>query len=253
MTASEKPNGSTDIASEIVQAPQQQLNLSLYNNARTALAALHRIDEVKDVADKAMAMQAYARQARDPELIQFAAEVQLRAKRRGGELLKALVETGARDPGGRGKIACRPTTQLVDLGVTKSQSSRWQRIANLPAPAFEAHVTETRRRLARSLDKVSAPAPAKTPRRKKAAPAAPDEPADLSSLQAENRKLRAALYRAQQELVPRTPASIVAMLELICTKVPDRTIWPPDQNWEKVRDFADQLQNALSAAKALKL
>ena len=159
---SEKPNGiPADIAAEIAQAPQP-LNLSLYNNARTALAALHRVDQVKGIADKALAMQAYARQARDPELIQFAAEVQLRAKRRGGELLKALAERGERDPGGRGRIECRPALKLADLGVSKSQSARWQKIAALPESAFEAHVIETRKRLERSLDKMSAPAQAKT-------------------------------------------------------------------------------------------
>jgi len=30
------------------------------------------------------------------------------------------------------------------LNVTKTQSSRWQKLANLPERAFEAHVTETR-------------------------------------------------------------------------------------------------------------
>lgn len=69
---------------------------------------------------------------------------------------------------------------------------------------------------------MSAPAPAKTPRRKKAAPA--DElPADVSALQAEIHQLRADLYRAQQQLVPRSPAELIAMLEHIYTKAQNRT------------------------------
>jgi hypothetical protein len=100
---------------------------------------------------------------------------------------------------------------------------------------------------------MSAPAPAKSPRRKKAAPPTPDELPDLSSLQVENRQLRAALSRAQKELVPRSPARLVATLQLIYTKAQDRTIWPIDENWERVKVFVDRLENALSAARALKL
>jgi hypothetical protein len=37
-----------------------------------------------------------------------------------------------RDPGGKGKIGLRPATQLKELGVTKSESSRWQQLAALP-------------------------------------------------------------------------------------------------------------------------
>jgi hypothetical protein len=253
---SEQPNGSTraDIAAESAQAPQP-LNLMRYDAARAALAEANRIDEVRDFHDKAAALQEYARRANDPDLIQMATDLRLRAARRGGQMLKQMLVEGERDPGGRGRIGSRPKTQLRHLGIAKSQSARWQKIAALPEPVFETYVIETRKRLERGLDRMTAPATAKTPRRKKSAPETPDEPrADLSSSQAENRQLRAALYRAQQELVPRTPARLVATLQLICTKGRDRTIWPNDPaNWAKVKEFVDRLENALSAAKGLKL
>jgi N6-adenosine-specific RNA methylase IME4 len=117
-----------------------------YDAARTALAEAHRVDEVKDIRDKAVAMQAYARQAKDSTLITQATEIRMRAERRAGELLIEMEERGERaQPGdkesGRGKKPLsRPT--LADLGINKTQSSRWQKLAALDDSHFEGKVVE---------------------------------------------------------------------------------------------------------------
>jgi len=72
-------------------------------------------------------------------------------------------------------------------------------------------------------------------------------------LQAENRQLRADLYRAQRQLVPHSPAAAILMLQHIYYKARDRKFRPDDSDWERVKDFADQLENVLSAAKLVKL
>jgi hypothetical protein len=103
-----------------------------YDAARKALAAAHRVDEVKHIHDKATALLAYAKQAGDFELQNKAAEIRLFAERRAGELLSDMHATGQRQAKERGRPTkvSSPTT-LPKLGITRDQSSKWQRMAKL--------------------------------------------------------------------------------------------------------------------------
>lgn len=120
--------------------------LTKYETARTALAEAHRVDEVKNIRDKAEAMAAYARQAKDSELIQYATEIKVRAERRCGELLARSAETGeraTREKHGRGgQVASFDQTPptLAQMGLTKDESSRYQQLAAMPADHFETAV-----------------------------------------------------------------------------------------------------------------
>lgn len=113
-----------------------------YEQARHALAEAHRVDEVKDIRDKAEAMAAYARQARDTELIEYATEIKVRAERRCGELLAKAERAQRGDNRYTAKTSddatSRPT--LSDLGLTRDQSSRYQQIAAMPARHFETAI-----------------------------------------------------------------------------------------------------------------
>lgn len=116
-----------------------------YNAARTALAEAHAIDEVKDIRDKAEAMAAYARQAKDTDMIAWVTEIKVRAERRAGQLLAEMPKnTGAKGSVSTGSTI-RPVMDksptLSDMGISKDQSSRWQKLAAVTEEKFEQAVS----------------------------------------------------------------------------------------------------------------
>lgn len=115
-----------------------------------AIAEAHRIDEVKSIRDKAMAMQEYARQAKNREAEDRCREIRLRAERRTGELIREQQAAGvlATQAAGRPRqelcVAQDDTYRatLSDYGISRDQSSRWQRLADVPEDEFEEGVTQ---------------------------------------------------------------------------------------------------------------
>ena len=115
------------------------MRLVKYEAARAALDAARRVDEVKDIRDKAQAMAAYARQAKDTELVAWASEIKVRAERRAGEMLAEMPKHSGGNPNLSRSTTGSPPT-LEDLGVSRDQSSRWQKLAAIPEAKFEQAV-----------------------------------------------------------------------------------------------------------------
>ncbi|MGF6877389.1 hypothetical protein [Paraburkholderia sp. MM5477-R1] len=99
----------------------------------TAIAECAAIDEVKDLRDKAVALEVYAKQAQNFDAERQAQEVRVRAERRAGELLKAMTKARGGQPYQATGQSTGPVGQtLADHGITKNQSSQWQQLADVP-------------------------------------------------------------------------------------------------------------------------
>lgn len=124
------------------------MQLIRYEAARTALAECQRVDEVKDIRDKALAMEAYARQAKDTGLMQMAAEIKVRAERRLGEMLREQKDTVGLAQGRRSDLVVNNdevrTPTLSEIGISRDLSSRSQQLAAMPADHFETAIASAK-------------------------------------------------------------------------------------------------------------
>lgn len=123
----------------------QPRELLVLTEASRAIASLRTIDEAKDLRDKAEAVKAYARKARlGREIFVEASIVKARAERRLGEMLRetplAKATPGNQYTGAVEEKEDNGPCTLESLGLTKSDSSRLQRVASLPPEKFEEHV-----------------------------------------------------------------------------------------------------------------
>ncbi len=163
-----------------VEKPRPQL--VRYEAMRSAIAVCHSVDEIKDLHDKALALELYTRQARDLDAEKQASDIRLRAERRAGELLSELTRATPRERaslGGAAKAASsndatkqkntgcqrgantaphgnpiRPkpqsdavgksqyATTLERSGISKQTAGRWQELAKIPEPEFEAALAD---------------------------------------------------------------------------------------------------------------
>jgi hypothetical protein len=100
-----------------------------------------RIDEVKEIRDRARALEVYAAQALNMDAERQAIEIRIGAERRAGEMLSEMKKTGERDSGrGNRKAASgatSPPPKLADLGISRDQSAEWQQLAVVPDEIFE--------------------------------------------------------------------------------------------------------------------
>jgi hypothetical protein len=139
-----------------------------YDAMVNAIVACHSVDELKDMHDKALALELYAKQAKNTDAERKAADVRLRAERRTGELLKDLARAqGARTDitSSNGVTKLRQpsaySAALQSTGMSRQTASRYQALAEVPRETFESHLADPVRKptTTRLINEARAPAP----------------------------------------------------------------------------------------------
>ena len=108
---------------------------------RRAIAECVRVDEAREIRDKAQALRIYFRQQKDVYNEINAVKIRIRAERRVGQLLGEMSERGERDQGKGGdrrSPSQAATVKLADLGITRSEAKRAMDLAKVPEGQFEA-------------------------------------------------------------------------------------------------------------------
>ena len=114
-----------------------------YDAMCRAIALAYEVDEVKDIRDKHLAIEVYARQAQNTEAERQAREIRIRAERKAGELLaERVMARGGRPAENRSPDVTGLPEPLRDINVSKRQSADWQRLAAVPEPLFEQGLAE---------------------------------------------------------------------------------------------------------------
>jgi hypothetical protein len=133
-----------------------------YEAACRALYEAKSVDEVKTIRDKAAALKAYARQAKNRQLEIDAAEIRMRAERRVGELMEmqrvsvGLSEGGRPSKTGLNENPVSKAPTLADAGIDKNLADRARKMAAVPEEKFEAALGEWRERVADETNRVTA-------------------------------------------------------------------------------------------------
>lgn len=112
----------------------QGADIAVLGNLARSLIKAETLPEIKTLRDKAEAARAYAKAAHmGLELQNRAAEFKLRAERKAGALLARLIFRG----GDRRSVQARRRLSLDDLGISRSQSRKWQLVASIPEAEFD--------------------------------------------------------------------------------------------------------------------
>jgi hypothetical protein len=121
---------------EVRSVALQQFTVIEYPGMRAA-------DDLNDISDKGMGIEAYARQAKNTVAEQKTYEIRLRAKRRAGTMIGEMQKAKGGAQAGAGRIGApampsQGVRPLSELATSHDQSSRRQKLAAIPDAGFEA-------------------------------------------------------------------------------------------------------------------
>lgn len=125
------------------------MELAIITQLEEAMVLLERVSavgEAKEIRDRAEALRVYAKTANlTLDMQNLCAEVKILAECKAGAILRDM----RKNPGHRfaGCSTMLPPTKipkLTDLGISRTQSSRWQKMASVPEHLREAHIEQVK-------------------------------------------------------------------------------------------------------------
>jgi N6-adenosine-specific RNA methylase IME4 len=125
--------------------PESSTQIIKLTQARQLLAECKTFDDAKKLYDLAEAARRYTVVSRlGQEAQNEATEIRLRAERLLGKMLGETIphQGGRPEKNGRSGSTVFPEPKLSDIGVSKDQSSQWQKIAAIPDDSFEEFIDE---------------------------------------------------------------------------------------------------------------
>jgi hypothetical protein len=107
-----------------------------YDAMCRAIDAAYKVDEVKDIRDKAIALEVYAKQARNTEAERQACEIRLRAERKCGQLTAKLEKTKPKptkqkNPNPRSGNGLKAEA-LKSAGISPQRAHEWEKLGRIP-------------------------------------------------------------------------------------------------------------------------
>lgn len=127
------------------------MKLIRYDAMCLAILEATRVDEVKEIRDKAIALQAYAKQAKNKDAEAKCAVIRLRAERRVGEMIAEQRDTVGLPTGGdaakvaRGKQSPEQKPTLAAAGIDKDLAKQARKLAAMSDTDFRIIEDETSR------------------------------------------------------------------------------------------------------------
>ena len=122
-----------------------------YDAMCRAISDAHKVDEVKDIANRAAALTHYARMSNNRDAEAQAIEIRLRAIRRLGQLTMVMEKMKPKDSGAlkgmAGFAIPSKKARLSEAGVSEREASRAEKLAKLSEDQFEATVSSTVKRI----------------------------------------------------------------------------------------------------------
>jgi hypothetical protein len=141
------------------KANQMANELQFYDAAKAALAQAVAVDEVKQIHDKAAAIKAASKIAKDKDMEVKAAEIRKRAKRRLGELMKEQKKKVGFNKGGGDQKSDHRVSKKPDDPVTLAEAGIDKNLAHAARTEAAKSPDQFEQDVATEKERITAPKP----------------------------------------------------------------------------------------------